>query len=252
MIRYLLLFPLPLLLLSSCFSPKPIARLEPVDKDAPSIRWFYGNAYVGQTLNAVRVETAFLDADRDYLIFDVEVTNDLADQAVLIDPKHIKLEGPNGNNVRAVNPEVHRLTMDMDASRREANEKNALVATGVVILAGTIAAIASDSDGDGDSFEVDDVNIAVDLSPLAINAILAATSPVSASYYLPGPEELPPTTDRLFWLDHALRRTHVQPGERVYGKVVFPRVDEWRNAELVVPLEERIYRFAFRQRLFKP
>jgi len=58
--------------------------------------------------------------------------------------------------------------------------------------------------------------------------------------------------DYWFWSDHTLRKTTLDKGQMVRGKVVFPRDNELKEFEVLVPVEELMFTFAFQQRLFQP
>lgn len=231
---------------SSCFSPREVVRFRPADS-AGEVRWFYGNAYVKQERDSLSVEAAFLDADPAYLIFDLDIVNN-SSATFLIEPGDIVLEHESGARFRAIEPEAHRLGMDLHHAREEARQKNLAVAAGAVAVVATVAAFATDGDFDGDNVEAADFQLALDFTPLIWSAAATATTDFRP---LP-PRDMPSPADRIFWTDHSLRRTHLRPGERVYGKVVFPLADLSGRYELRVPVAGYPFHFPFEKLSFQP
>lgn len=242
------------LFLTSCFTPKPVVRVEPVDED---VRWQYGQAFARQQSNGLEVQAAYNGNNREYLFFDVEVTN-FGEEEVLIDPKQFYLE-VKGMKMRAADPEVMLLGLDMEASRQEANSKNAAVAIGVAAVAATAAIIAT-SDGDGNSnasnnnassnsFDggYNNLDLAVDLVSIVPSLIIDLSAPRMV-------EELPPADpeDRNFWTDFTLRKTTLRKGERVSGKVLFRTLDLADRFQMVLPMESTTFRMQFKRLLFQP
>ncbi|NRB47134.1 MAG: hypothetical protein HRU41_05635 [Saprospiraceae bacterium] len=243
------------LFLSSCFTPKPVVRVEPMEED---VRWQYGQAFARQQSNDLEVQAAYNGNNREYLFFDVEVTN-FGEEEVLVDPKQFYLE-VKGMKMRAADPEVMLLGLDMDASRREANSKNAAVAIGVAAVAATAAIIAtSDGNGNsnasnnnnasGNSFDggYNNLDLAVDLVSIVPNLMIDLSAPRAV-------EEFPPVNpqDRNFWTDFTLRKTTLRQGERVSGKVLFRTLDLDDRFQMVLPVESSTFRMQFKRLLFQP
>lgn len=243
-----------LLFLSSCFTPKPVVRVEPIDED---IRWQYGQAFARQQSGELELQAAYNGNNREYLFFDVEITN-YGEEEVLVDPKEFYLE-IKGMKVRAADPEVILLGLDMDASRREANSKNAAVAIGVAAVAATAAIIAT-SDGDGNSnasnnnvaansFDANynNLDLAVDLVSIVPNLFIDLSSPRPVQEW---PDADP--QNRNFWTDFTLRKTTLRKGERVSGKVLFPTLDLDDRFQMVLPVESSVFRMQFKRMLYQP
>lgn len=243
-----------ILFLSSCFTPKPVVRVEPIDED---VRWQYGQAFARQQAGELEVQAAYNGNNREYLFFDVEITN-YGEEEVLVDPKQFYLE-VKGMKMRAADPEVILLGLDMEASRQEASSKNAAIAIGVATVAATAAIIAT-SDGNGNSnssnnnvsannFDggYNNLDLAVDLVSIVPNLIIDLSSPRVV-------EELPAADpqDRNFWTDFTLRKTTLRKGERVSGKVLFRTLDLDDRFQMVLPVESSIFRMQFKRLLFQP
>lgn len=230
-----------LLALSACFSPRPVVRVEPVNE--PN-KWNYGQAILEAEKNGIATNAAYAYSDDDYLVFDVEVTN-WRDERILIEPSGIELTfAANDMRIPAVDPEAHLLGMEMDDSRREANAKNAAVVAGVVAVAAVTAAVVSstnDNNNTENNFNNDGLDV-INVAPTLIVGAGAGAPPP------PGPIAVDPW----FWSDQTLRKTTLEKGQQVRGKVLFPRNDQMRNFEMLVPVEELIFTFEFKQILYRP
>lgn len=251
--RLIYLFALLLLSASACV-PAKVVRVLPAN-ESDVARYFYGTPMLERQSSEALIEVGFFDADRQYLVFSLEVEN-VGPYDIEIDPLDLFIRPDIGGELRAIDPELERLSLDLEDSKQTANRKTVALVLGAAAVAGAVATIASDNiddvvDSDGALELAYDLNTTLDFSGLAIDALFLGTQP-SGHYFIPTVDEVPPTSHRLFWLDHGMRRTTIRPGERVYGKIVFPRVDEARAVEVVVPLEGREYRFPFRQHLYRP
>lgn len=249
---YLALFLLSIFM-AACV-PAKIVRVEPASEDDIA-RYFYGTPMVERSSSEALVEVGFYDADRQYLVFSLEVENTGTENFDL-DPVDIVLRPDIGGELHAIDPEVERLGLDLNDSKQTANRKTAALVLGTVAVAGAIAAIANDdiddvADNNGTLELAYDLNTTLNFSGLAVDALYLGTQP-SGHYFIPDADEMPPTSNRLFWLDFSMRRTTIRPGERVYGKIVFPRVDESLKVEVIVPVAGQEYRFPFRQMLYRP
>ncbi len=69
---------------------------------------------------------------------------------------------------------------------------------------------------------------------------------------VPFDDEIPGPANRYFWLDHALRITTLQPGQKVFGKIAFPRNDEATTFSFNVIVNGVDFKVPFNQLLFKP
>jgi len=241
------------LFLSSCFTPKPVVRVEP---DSENVRWQYGQAFARQQTGNLEVQAAYNGNNKEYLFFDIEVTN-FGEEEVLVDPREFYLN-VNGLKLRAVDPEAFLLGLDLDASRREANSKNAAVAIGVAAVAATAAIIAT-ADGDGNSNSSNNGNVnsydggynnldlAFDVVSIVPSLIIDLSSPRVV-------EEMPPIDhqDRNFWTDYTLRKTTLRKGERVSGKVLFPTHTLDDRFQMVLPVESSTFTMQFKRLLHQP
>ena len=221
--------------LASCFTPQKVIKME--SETGQDTKWNYGREVVVVKRGDLEARIFFEDFTKKDLIFDVEVTN-MGNEEILLKPEEIYIQTDNGGNLWSYDPEKEIFGEQMELSRREANNKNAAVAVGAAVVAVAVAAAIADDDDDGDGGDVDlfdggdtfvYVNTAVPPPPM---------------------EFQPPSLD--FWKDYSLRKTTLEKGYKVGGKVVFPRMDNTRNYTVVVPVDGVELRASFRQRIFQP
>ncbi|MEK7257463.1 MAG: hypothetical protein AAB316_22095 [Bacteroidota bacterium] len=220
--------------LTSCFSPRPVLRVEA--EETEDIRWNYGRQVIRFKQDSLEAEIFFDRYTKEFLIFDVEVTNWRTGE-VLVSPEDFYAEIGDGK-IPAFDPEREIFQEEMDASRREANAKNATVAVAAAVVATAVAvAVASDGDGGGNNNN-DDLDFG---GFYYVSTTVPPPPPLAA--YPPAPA---------FWEDLSLRKTTVRKGYKVGGKVVFPRFDHAREFSVSVPVGGTVMTAHFVQRVFKP
>ena len=217
---------------TSCFSPQKIIQME---SDAgQSTKWNYGREVVLIKNGDLEARIFFEDFTKKDLIFDVEVVN-LGEEEILLKPEEIHVQPENGGRIWCYDPEKEIFGEQMEMSRKEAAGKNAAVAIGAAVVATAVIAIAAsdgendnnNNDFDGDTFVY--VNTAVPPPPM---------------------EFRPPNIN--FWKDYSLRKTTLEKGYKVGGKVVFPRMDDARVFTVIVPVGDKELKASFRQRIYQP
>lgn len=233
---------LALITLNACFSPRPVVRVETIDEPE---RWNYGQAILKAEKDGIITTAAYAYADDDYLVFDVGVTN-WQEERLLVEPAGIELTvAPHDMRIPAVDPEAYMLSMEMDASRREANAKNAAVVAGVAAVAAVTAAVVT-ADGNNSNNNVNDNgNEGLDVVNIAPTVLIG-----SGAGTPPGPGSI--ADDPWFWSDQTLRKTTLEKGQQVQGKVLFPRNDQVSDFQLLVPVDSFIFTFRFKQVLHRP
>ncbi|MEZ5039180.1 MAG: hypothetical protein R2828_04795 [Saprospiraceae bacterium] len=235
-------------LLSSCFSPKAVIRIEPENEE---VRWQYGQAFARQQTGDLEVQAAYNGMDKHYFFFDVEVTNQ-GEEEVLVDPILFSLD-INGFQVKAIDPEAFLLGLDLDASRKEANAKNTALALGVVTVAAAVTAIATADRNVVSNNAGNDLTNDV-ATQLALEVVSIAPSLVINAASGPGVENLPPPNpkDRWFWTDFSLRKTTLRKGERVVGKVLFSKSELADRFQMVLPIGPETFRLQFKRMAYLP
>lgn len=247
-----------LLLFVSCATPKTIVRMEPQAETTDlTSRYFYGTEMIGQAVGDITAEAGFYDAEPDYLIFHIELENTSTSEIYDLDPADFYLRTDLDNRIRAIDPEVQRLGMDVEQSVNEAKSKNSALALGALAIGAAVAVAVIDLNQPGNtagdvlntaSFVTD---VSIDLATTAL-LLIPSNGPTNVYYAPPFSTDTPPTFERLFWLDHALRRTTLRPGERIVGKLVFPRADYVSDVQLVLPVPGGEAVLPFRQEVINP
>lgn len=237
------------LILSSC-TPLRVVRLEP---DTDEITWRYGEKVVSDETSAAKVEVSYYDASPRFIVFNLEVEN-TGTAAFDFDPVNCLLVPDVGPVSPAIDPEIQLLSMDVQTIRDEKNRRTlAWIGAGI-----TVAAVAVDvangnaaDDFNNSTFFAQDLAIST-FQNLTFTLVDAQNA---RNYYrntIPDQGEIPTPSNRFFWLDHALRITTIQPGQKVFGKIAFPRNDAATVFSFNVTVNGGEFKFPFTQQLFKP
>lgn len=238
-----------LFLLSSC-KPFQVVRLEP-ENEPTSYR--YGEKIVTEEAADVGVSVSYYDASRNYLVFNLEIENK-GEEPFNFDAATCLLVPDVGPVNSAIDPELELLSMDIQTAKEQKNRQTwAWIGAGVLV-AGTVAAIASDG---ADVVDVTPSTLAEDLAfsvtdAITFSVIDAAITSEVVRNSIPTGAEIPVPENRYFWLDHALRLTTIAPGQKAFGKVVFPRNDEAADFTFQVTVEGKEFSFPFSQQVFRP
>lgn len=238
------------MVLSSC-TPLRVVRVEP---DQTPDRMRYGAAILREATQDVAVEVSYYDATQEYIVFDLEVEN-LGTVPHDFDPTTCMLSGDAGPVARAIDPEVQLLSMDLETVRKmKSNRAWGWVGAGLLV-AGTVASIASDFNAPITSDVATDAvvsSVAFNLADAITFSVINAEQQNNRRNYVPDTQEIPGPQNRYFWLDYSLRTTTIRPGEVAVGKVVFPRNDAARHFTLQLVAAGTDFSFHFRQKVFKP
>jgi hypothetical protein len=246
--------------LSSCAVPQAVVRVEPTGDQ--KVRWDYGQAIVEKSVDSLFGRAAFDHAEKEFLVFNVDVTN-LSQRDRLVAPELFYITTSTGTRYFALDPEKQLFSMEVQENVREANAKNAAVLAGVVAAAAVTAVVASEikdakenrnnnSNSNNENRNNNQSNTNFLLSvPLVINSSSADQSIVQSNIDNFEPNR-PTTRDRDFWMDYTLRKTTLAPGEKARGKVLFSRQDALKDFLLMLPVEQSVFSFGFKQKVFQP
>lgn len=232
---------------SSC-TPLRVLRMEPAADQIDS--YLYGNAVATSTAGAAEVSTSFYDADNEYVVLHVEIKN-IGTQAIDYDPVEATLSDPSGGVLGAVDPEVELLTYDLDQIKKIRTNRVMAVAGSALAVAGTVVA-ATSNDGfiaAGDNFTgINQTQLYTDLA----FTVLDATVALGVVRQGVDPDvTIPSSGERAFWLEYAMRRTTIRPGEIAIGKLVFPRTLLAGTFQLAIPVEGEVLTFDFIQQIYR-
>lgn len=237
-----------LVLLSSC-TPLRVVRVEPVSKD---FQYDYGQQVVTESIPTASVAVSYYDATAQYLVFNMSVEN-TGDYAINFDAASCQLVPDVGPVSSAIDPEVQLLSMDMDQMQRARKQRTFAWVGAGLLVAGVVADASGLVGGAGDA--VGNISLAEELALSTADAVVfTVANTVAQNSRVAGAEpssEIPVPESRYFWLDHSLRITTIQPGERAFGKVVFPRNDEATNFSLQVRIEDQVLTVPFKQKVFR-
>ncbi|WP_353484537.1 hypothetical protein [Haliscomenobacter sp.] len=246
--------------LSSCAVPQAVVRVEPTADQ--KVRWDYGQAIVEKSVDSLFGRAAFDHAEKEFLVFNVDVTN-LSQRDLLVAPELFYITTSTGTRYFALDPEKQLFSMEVQENVREANAKNAAVLAGVVAAAAVTAVVVSEikdakenrnnnSNSNNENRNNNQSNTNFLLSvPLVINSSSADQSIAQSNIDNFEPNR-PTTRDRDFWTDYTLRKTTLAPGEKARGKVLFSRQDALKDFLLMLPVEQSVFSFGFKQKVFQP
>ncbi len=247
---------------SACAVPQAVVRMEPAADQ--KIRWDYGQAIVEKSVDSLFGRAAFDHAEKEFLVFNVDVTN-LSQKDQLVAPEQFYITTATGTRYFALDPEKQLFSMEVQENVREANAKNAAVLAGVVAAAAVTAVVVSEikdakedrnnnnnnnSNNENRNNNLDNTNFLLSV-PLVINSASANQSIVQQNIGNFEPNR-PTTGDRGFWMDYSLRKTTLAPGEKARGKVLFYRQDALKDFLLMLPVEQSVFSFGFKQKVFQP
>ncbi|MEL7375971.1 MAG: hypothetical protein AAFN65_03355, partial [Bacteroidota bacterium] len=144
-----------LVLASACFTPEAVVRIQP--EQSENVFWHQGQPIAEQVQNNIMMRAAYSHATEDYLVFDIEVFNDGL-SAILVSPEQFMLTTPRRNlRIPARNPEEVMLGMEIDASRKAANSKNAAVLGAVAMIGAAVAVASADNAVEAESGVADNL-----------------------------------------------------------------------------------------------
>ncbi len=142
---------LSMLLLNSCFSPQLIIKVQPSSNE--NVFWYEGQPIAEAKKDSIVTRAAFSHISGEYYIFDIEVFNE-REQPFLVSPEDMFITISESLKLPAMDPEKIIFSMEMEASRIEARQKNAAIAAGVLVVGTAIALAVSDTDN-GNSYDND-------------------------------------------------------------------------------------------------
>ena len=234
-----LFFCICLVIFSSCSTPKSLLRLTP---QAEKTSWFYGQEFTGDSIYGIIAKVAFDEVQQPWYAFDVEITN-RSNMDYLVDPTQMfivplngKNEPLNGDTIYAVDPEAKITELDRSLSVNAASQKNqlglSLLAAGIDIATGI--AVMSDDNPRND-------HLRTDLLPLALAA--GADNKFEAVDL----NEL-----RNTWKSTTLRKTTLEKGFSMHGKLLVPVSPDASYLQLNIPVDNELIRINFMQIRFIP
>lgn len=230
---------LSILLLVSCSAPKNILKLKPQSEQTS---WFYGQEFTGDSVYGIIAKVAFDEVDHPWYLFDVEISN-RSNMSLLVDPAQFfcvplngKLEPFNSDTIYAVDPEAKIMELDRNLAYNAANQKNqlglTLLAAGIDVATGI--AVLSDDNPRNDNFRTD---------------LFPATLAESQNNRF---EAIDLNELRDTWKSTTLRKTTLEKGFAMHGKILVPIVPDASYVQLNIPVDDELIRINFMQIQFAP
>lgn len=236
---FFLISGLSILLFTSCSAPRNILKLKPQSEQTS---WFYGQEFTGDSIFGIIAKVAFDDVNYPWYLFDVEITN-RSNMSYLVDPAQIfcvplngKSEPLNGDTIYAIDPESKLMELDKRLSVNASGPKNqlglTLLAAGIDIATGI--AVLSDDNPRNDNFRTD-------LFP----AVLAEGE-------INRFEAIDLNELRNTWKSTTLRKTTLEKGFALHGKLLIPIAPDASYIQLNIPVDNELIRINFMQLKFVP
>lgn len=228
-----------ILILASCATPKPLLKLKP---QSEKTSWFYGEEFSGDSAFGIITKVAFNQIEQPWYTFDVEITN-RSNMDFLVDPANIfmvplnpRSEPLSNDTIYAVDPEKKIGELDRSLAINSAHRKNqiglTLLAAGIDIATG-IATLTDDNPRND--------HLRTDLLPVALAA---------------GEENRFEAIDlnqlRDTWKETTLRKTTLQSGYSIHGKLLVPVCPDASYIQLNIPVDNELIRINFMQVKFFP
>ena len=257
--NYIIITIVATLLLSSCYSPKPVIRINPEEKQTT---WEKGKEFVSYKRGEYETHCSYEGCNNQYIIFDIEIVN-IKGEEFLVAPEKIVMYTGTWNNttqnidydpipINAIDPEMELLKIDLANSKAEASAKNAQIAAMAICAAAiplSIAASVSDynnmdsgkSNNAVSNTELVDAGVNLALGATAINQIAQEGQIISLN------------DNKYTWKEASLRKTTLSPGYSIRGLVYFPIPDlKVRKIKLEVPTPDDAIVFNYNLVLYYP
>ncbi|MHC1704530.1 MAG: hypothetical protein AB9846_11530 [Tenuifilaceae bacterium] len=243
--------------LTSCFSAKPVIRVNPEETQTT---WEKGKEYVSYKKGEYEAHLSYHGSNNQYLIFDVDVVNKNGEE-FLVAPENIKIYTGKWDNskqaviydntpIRAIDPEMELLKIDMANSKAEASMKNAQIAA-VAICAVAVPLSIAASISDINNSNSSDYSVSnTELVDAGVNIALGATAITQISQEA---EIISLNDNQYTWKEASLRKTTLSPGYSIRGLVFFPIPDiQVRKILIEVPTPNENISFKYNIVLYYP
>ena len=114
---------------SGCVISQKVVQMEPDEQE--NIFWYRGQAIAEKKQDSIIVRAAFTEANRKFLVFDVEVFNEQTGP-ILVTPEVFLLNTPAGPRQPGTNPETRILLLKRGSASEE--EGSSTSSTGSVLM----------------------------------------------------------------------------------------------------------------------
>jgi hypothetical protein len=220
-------------ILSGCATPQSVIRLKP---ESTRTSWFYGQEFSGDSAFGIIAKVAFDQVQPPYYLFDVEITN-RSNMDYLVNPSDmfiVSLDGNKnaltGNAQKVVDPEARILELD---KRLATNSDNRKASLGLVLLAAGVDIATGIAADNGNPRRP---HVRTDLFPLAVVASEGTRFTASDLNQL-----------RDTWKKTALRKTTLQKGYSIRGKILASVIPDAPYIQLNIPVDNELLKIDFTQ-----
>ena len=227
-----------ILLFASCSTPKNIIKLSP---DSKKTSWFYGQEFASDSVFGILAKAGFDEVTRPWYAFDLDIVN-RSNMPYLVDPAKIFIVPLNGKNepmgdtIYAQDPESKILELDKKLAINESRQKNqlgtTLLAAGIDIATGV--AVTTDHNPRNDNFRTDMLGAAM------ISNEINNFQSINLN-------EL-----RDSWKASTLRKTTLEKGYAIHGKIFIPIYPNASYIQLNIPVDNELIKINFMQVQYIP
>jgi hypothetical protein len=223
---------IPALIALGCVTPEPVVRLTSVG--APV--WIAGRAVETQALDGFRVAAAFDHQEPSRIGFRVEIENG-GDRTIDVDPTDMgfndRIGGTWTREHTVIDPEERLAELDATGAQEAADAYNHAVGMAPLLFLTAIGEVASVASGHGGT--------TTGLRTAAIASDMESDQAGHASAIQQVGAE------KALWMNAALRRTTLAPGQTVSGFIYVPIEVNAQFVCLNVRVGGRIFQFMFKQ-----
>jgi hypothetical protein len=227
--------------LIGCIRPYPVYDLIP--SGDYNTRWLFGSEYVIISDNNLVTSLAYINSEKDLLIFDLEVIN-RSGSDVLVAPEKFYYHPIEAKfvsdtlKVMAVDPELKLKMLDKLISHKRADLSNQAISNFVVETADLIGDIADSEDRNIQEKQLD-ANKDLERQVSADREEGRTRNQISDL-----------SSQRNYWASQVLRKTTLKPGEAIHGKIYFPADRDTEKLKIILTLENVKFDLIFDQSRF--
>ena len=247
--KLLLIVPFICIILLSCAPrPRPIIRLHPISKE---IHWHLGKEVFSYNDNEISVAIAFEEADRKYLIFNLEIANQTKDTIMFVPgqfyyTQYIKLEDltyirKTKEEVYAIDPEEKILEIEKEISREDASYagyKLREASVGFLNFLGFIANLGKTKTRE----EMEQEQLQREEDRIDKQEF--------EKRYMGKIKRFNNIRDK--WKSTTLRKTSLGPNQIISGRVYFPKCKKENYFIFYFPINHSLIQFPFQKELHYP
>lgn len=250
-------------IIASCATPSPVVRITPKETKTT---WEQGKEFVSYQKNDFTIHCAYHGINDKSLIFDVEVINN-SPEDFLLAPEQFVMYTDSGKwdpitnqivystfPINATDPEYELLKLEMEESVTIAKMKNNQTASAIVaIVSIPVIAAAAISDAN-DSNDNNEEEVEVSRTEMAATSTIVTLDAINEGQVNNANNMGTIYDNQNVWLQHALRKTTLGPGESLRGLIYFPKpnLEVYKDLKIDAPILNDKISFNYRVILYYP